>query len=142
MAIETISAYVPKYALPLYTRITFPNHNDYDVGEKYDIRVEDEERQKEKGGKGPYNYTHESLLIAKEEVRFGAVWDILLAFDGHSKSKEEAIERIFPEGQLPDDDTQVVILIFLRLDRVKEWVESDTEVIHPPDSKSDYEGNG
>lgn len=142
MPIGTVRRYTPKHSLPLYSRVVLRGHNDWTVGEKYDMRVEDPDRQEEKGGRGPYNYTHEALLVGKEEMVFGDVPRILLAFDAHSQKKSECMERTFPSPEKVDGDTEVTVLFLLRLDKTKEFILSDLEVIDPPFKKEDTEGNG
>jgi hypothetical protein len=142
MAIETVQQYNPKHKLPVYTHISLPGHNDWSVGDKYDVRIQDKERQKEKGGSGPYNYIHEAVLIAKEQMKYGDVSRIMLGFDAHTTSKSEAEERIFPDIEDMDEDTEVVVLVFMRLDRVKDFVTSGMDVIEPGFDKEQAEGNG
>lgn len=142
MAIDTLRSYGPKLALPLYTRITRERVNDYKVGKKYEMRIEDPERQEEKGGRGPYNYTHPALLVGKEEYLFGEVPDVLLAFDAHTTSRSEAKDWLSPSDPGYEDDTEVVVLFFLRLDETEEWVKGDGERIEAPFTVEDFEGNG
>lgn len=142
MGIDGVSAYIPKHTLPIYTKITDPKFNDYSIGEKYKMRVEDQKRQDEKGETGSFNYTHEAILISKEEMKFEDVPGILIAFDGHSRDAEEAIDTICPGEGSWDGDKDVVMLIFLRVDKAKEWIMSDAEVIEPPTSVKDHEDDG
>ena len=141
MAIETIQDYNQKYQLPVYTEVALPEHNDYELGEKYDIRVEDSERQKEKGGKGPYNYIHESILIAKRRCLFGELEDVTLAFNARTQSRNEAVKDLSP-GEPLEDDREVVLLVFLRLDKVEGWVMGDFTPIDPDNPTEAQEGNG
>lgn len=142
MAIDSMKSYYPKLALPVYTKITDPKMNEYEIGEKYDIRIRDSERQEEKGGEGVYNYIHEALLVAKRETTFGELEDILIAFDAHTPSRETAIQRMFPSPEDVDDDKEVILAVFLRLDMVKEFVEDGPDAIHKTFSKEATEGNG
>lgn len=142
MAIDTLRGYVPKLALPLYTRITREHQNDYEVGKKYSMRVDDEQRQQEKGGKGPYNYTHEAILVAKEHMTLDEIPDILLAFEAHTSSRSEAIDWLSPSEGSYDDEEELVVLLFLRLDKAVEWVRSGGQSQLPPFTVEDYEGNG
>lgn len=121
MPIETMSGYYPKMALPLYTKITDPKYNTFDVGEVYDMRVEDVRRSKEKEEGAPFNYTHQSLLVAKRELNVGEVEGPLLAFDTHTTDPREAGDRLVP-GDTPID-RDLVLLVFLRLDMAEKFVE-------------------
>ena len=140
--IAELADYSPKHALPIYTKITPEGFNDYTVGDKYDMRIDDSDRQNEKGGEGPYNYVHECLLISKEVMEFGDVPDILIAFDGYSKSREEALERISPGDTPIENDRVIELLVFLRLDKAKEFIEEGHTPIEYPFRKEDVEGNG
>lgn len=138
MPIDTVTDYIPKYALPLYTKITSPEMNDYTVGKEYEIRIDDPDRNEEKGGDGPYNYIHEVLLIGKREATWGELEALTLAFDAHTKRKDEAIDRIATSNSIRTDE-EVVVLFFLRKDKTKEWIQSDAEVIEPPTTVEEYE---
>lgn len=140
MAIETTAAYVPKFQLPMYTMIRDPRFNDYRVGDKYDIRIEDEERQEEKGGSGPYSYIHQALLVGKQEYEYGMLPDVLMAFDAHTKSRKDAREFICP-GDDCDEDRTFVVLFFVRLDKIPEWIQGEAERINPREGKEPCEGN-
>lgn len=124
MAIDTISSLHPKLALPLYTKITHPRMNDYKVGEVYEMRLNDPERARERGQKGPLHYVHECMLLSMQQMDIEQVPDILLAFDQLTTSRSEALDSI------PDDNGEVVILIFLRLDVAKGIVTDGIEAVH------------
>lgn len=141
MVIETVRDWNQKLQLPVYTRISTPKQNDYTVGEKYDIRVEDKERQSELGGKGPFRYAHECLLIAKEEYPLAEVPDELLAFDADKASKSEAVAEVMAASDYEDSDL-VVVLVFLRLDKTKDWVLKEFTPIDPENGIESQEGNG
>lgn len=134
MPIEEITGYYPKMALPLYTRIADPKHNQYDVGEVYDIRVEDHERAKETGQDGPFNYVHEAILVAKEEMEVGEIPGPLLAFDLHTAEPSKVDERLPPGDS--NKGRELIILVFLRLDMAKEFVK-DYEAIFVENTSAD-----
>lgn len=142
MGIDTLPHYNPMYQYPFYLKLIPPEHNDYKVGSKYDMRVEDGERQRDKGGSGPYRYIHEAVLIGKQEYKFEDVPNILIAVLGDSKSRSEALERITPKGTPYPDDRELVLLTFLRLDAAKDFVENDKDIIPSDMSKESVEGNG
>lgn len=139
MPIETNSPYMPSHALPIYAKIQDPRINEMTVGEIYDIRYEDE------GGNSPvresncFNYAHKAMLISKTEMEFGDVPPLLMAFVGHSRDGEEAMRRICPGNQQYADDRVIEILIFLRVDKAKEFVMGETEPLEPPFTKEDAE---
>lgn len=139
MAIETLQAYNPKHTLPIYTKITRDRQNDYRVGDEYEMRVEDPDRAEEKDGRPPFNYTHEAVLVAKEETELGEIPPALMAFDAHTKSRSEAVDRISIGSNKWGKDEEVVLLIFARTDKIQEFVTSEMEVIDPELSKEDYE---
>lgn len=124
MAIESVARWHPKLALPLYTKITHPRRNDYQIGTVYEVRIEDPDRAKERGQHPPFNYIHESLLIHKEEMDLDDIPDILLAFDTGERSRESAYDSII------HDDGRVVFLVFLRLDKAKGVVTDGLEAVH------------
>lgn len=138
MAIDTVSGYSPKMRLPVYTKITHENQNSYKVGDTYEIRIEDKERENGEKSAGQYNYVHESLLVAKEEIDPDEIHPVLLAFNGHSKMRSEAVERSFPAGEV-DEDKDYLLLVFLRLDKAKEYIESGMEYIPNDFNKEDTE---
>lgn len=143
MPIDTLRDWYPKLQLPLYTRITTPEQNSYEVGGKYDMRVEDRERQEELGGRGPYTYPHEALLVAREEMKLEDIPDELLGFDTHNTSKKEAVREVFPADFYKGAyEREMVILIFLRLDATRDWVLGEFDTIDPENSIEAYEGNG
>lgn len=139
MAIDTFSMYHPKMSLPVYTKVTDPRHNDYQIGNVYEMRIDDEARAKKRNIKGPHNWLHEALLIAKRDCKFGELEDVILAFDAKTKSREEAIERISPDIATWPDDKEVCLLIFLRVDKAKEFVTSEQDIIPMTFRKDDAE---
>mgnify|MGYP006273315255 CR=1 FL=1 len=141
MPIDTEKAYTPQMNLPVYLKLVPPRHNDYEVNKKYDIRVADPDRQDEKGGDGPYNYAHECLCVGTQELKWREVSDALLALLGHTPSRSEAIETVCVGGEEYEDSRDLLLVTFLRLDRTKEWVTNSEEVIEPPFTVEDYEGN-
>lgn len=141
MPIDTEEVYTPQMNLPVYLKLVPPEHNDYEPNKKYDIRIPDPERQKEKGGDGPYNYAHECLCVGTQEVTWREVPDALLALLGHTPSRSEAIETVCVGGDEYDKDRDLLLVTFLRLDRTKEFIGSGEEVVEPPFTVEDYEGN-
>ena len=129
MGIETVQWYHPKHKLPLYTRVTSPNQNSYECGETYEIRIEDENRATEKGDKPPYNYTHEAILVGEWSVKLSELPAELLAFDTNTTSKREALQRLLSDEPPYPSDKKMVVLTFLRKDKVQEFVKSGAESI-------------
>lgn len=128
MPIDELIHYLPKIKLPIYTKVTDPRYNDFEIGNVYEMRIDDPERVEKKGESGPYNYIHDCILIAKEETTLGKIPALLLAFDTHSRNKKNALQRLSSE-ELWADDKEVVLLVFLRKDVTKEFVMSDMEMI-------------
>lgn len=124
MSIDTLPQWNPKYALPIYTRITHPRRNDYRVGEVYQMRIEDPERARELGQKPPFVYLHEAMLVSMQTMNIDQVPDIILAFDQNTSSKSNALDSIIT------DDGEIVMLIFLRLDKAKGLVTDGLEAVH------------
>lgn len=138
MPIDELINYWPKTKLPVYTKIADPKYNDFQIGHEYEMRIEDPKRVEEKGDSGPYNYVHECILIAKEEMKLGKLPGLLLAFDTHTQEKEKALKRLSPGEELWNDDTDIVLLIFLRKDIAKEFVLSDMETLEGEDVTSEF----
>lgn len=141
MPISTENEYVPQMALPSYLKLIPPEHNDYEVNKKYDVRIPDHERQDEKGGDGPYNYAHECLCVGIQELKWREVSDVLLAFLGHTDSRSEAIKTVCVGGEEYDEDRDLILVTFLRLQRTKDWIDNGEDVVEPPFTVEDYEGN-
>lgn len=141
MPIDTEEVYTPQMNLPVYLKLIPPEHNNYEMNKKYDIRIPDAQRQDEKGGDGPYNYAHECLCVGTQELTWSEVSDVLLAVLAHTPSRSEAIETICIGDGEYDGTRELVLVTFIRLDRAKAWVENGEEVIEPPFTVEDYEGN-
>lgn len=137
MAIATFNSYYPYMTLPVYMRLEYSDHHNREVGSMYEITVEDEDR----AGEGPYNGVHEAELVAEREMRWREVSSLLLAYQGFARSKEKAIERICPNGEEPEGDRKVTLLVFLRADKVKESVAGEADVIPGDFQKEDTEAN-
>lgn len=146
MAIDSVELYNPKMGMPLYTCIRKEGFNDFKVGDKYDIRIVDRPRQEEKDGRGEYNYMHECILIAKRECTWGELEDITKAFNAKARDRDEVLERTAPgDTKNLEDDDNVILAVYLRLDKAREFIMSDDEVVDPPWMDldiEDYEGNG
>lgn len=129
MGIDTLPNYHPLYQYPVYLKIVPPEHNDYTVGDSYDMRIEDNDRQNAEEESGPYNYVHETLLVGIEEYEFGNIPPLMLALLGNSKNRGDALETVgIGEGGY-SDDREVLLLTFLRKDAAKELVESGEDII-------------
>lgn len=130
MGIDSTLAYWPSMQLPVYTKITDPKFNNYTLGETYEIRIEDGDRAEE----GPYNYVHDAILIGKWKCKLDEIPDILLALTFYTKSKNEALNNLEISGD------NVVVLCFMRNDKVKEFIGKEYETIFPDNfSKEDVE---
>jgi hypothetical protein len=129
MAIETIEWYHPKHKLPIYTRIVPPEQNSYEVGDTYEIRIEDPKRAEEKGDKRPYNYTHEAILIGVWSLTVSEIPGMLLALDANTSSRQEALNRTVPGSEPYPEDREMAVLTFLRKDAAKEFVLNEEESI-------------
>lgn len=136
MAIDTIEQWHPKLALPLYTKITDPRQNDYTVGQVYEMRILDPDRARDRDQKGPYNYVHEAMLISMTTMDLEQVPDILLGFDQLTRSRSDALDSI------TDNNGEIVMLIFLRLDVAKGIVTDGLETVHKTMSKEATEDDG
>lgn len=130
MAIDTFKYYHPKMKQLIYGKITTERQNDYTLFNEYEIRVPDEEN----GDEGPYNYTHNTILIGKEVVEWSDVPDLFIAYTAKARDREEAVERIHPgkEGSFDSDD-EVLLLLFMRVDEAKKFILNE-EKIHTPQS--------
>lgn len=130
MAIETVTFYHPGMRHPLWLKVTTPRQNDYTVGKKYEIRVEDKDRASSEGVMSDYNYAHEALLVGKWIEELQDVPQEVLGYASNSDKWSEVKDILFPwaddESGLPDE---VVILCFLRIDKAEELVVDGPESI-------------
>lgn len=138
MPIDELVKYWPKIKLPVYTKITDPKYNDFDVGNEYRMRIEDPERLEEKDESGPYNYIHECILIAKEETQLSELSNLLIAFDAHTRDRDNALYRLGSDNETWGDDKNVVLLVFLRKDAAKEFITSDIEILEAQNVTEDF----
>lgn len=141
MALDTMSGYLEKLGLPLYIKISTQGHNSWEIGKKYDIRIEDPERQEEKGGEGRYVYVHEALLIGVSEAEtVEDIPDIVLAFNSCTRDRDKALEHI---KSYIESEENLYILFLLRLDMAKEFIVDGLDSIpREVDVKEATEGNG
>lgn len=127
MAIDTEREYNPVLDHPLYTKIVPDDQNEYELWEEYEIRVPDEER----GDDGPYNYVFDAILVGIEKAKWGEIPPLLKGYTTDTRDAQEAIEKIHPfgaDGSFEDDD-ELVVLIFLRIDQTKEFITTDNDVL-------------
>ena len=129
MAIETVKLYYPKMKHLVYARLAFPERNDYTVFNEYEIRVPDTDN----GGDGPYNYIHEAFLIAKQRTTWAELPGLVTGYIANTRDAQEAMERIHPLGEDGsfDDDTELVLLVFMRKDQTKKYILSGDETMIP-----------
>lgn len=139
MPIDRLEAYRPHHALPLYIKITDPKFNQYDVGTVYDIQVEDTERARESDQDPPFNDVHKSLLVAKRELKFKDLHPLIMAFETNSRDTELAMDRIVGKGIQPEDDDNIVMLIYLRIDKTKDFIVEGGDAIKREFEKEDAE---
>ena len=139
MAIDTLYQYIPTYTLPMYTKIAKPRQNDYRVGEVYEMRIEDESRTQHKGQQNPYNYVHEALLVSRQDMRYGDVHPLVIALSGYSQSRSDAESVIQPSGGGWDSDDEVSVLVFMRHDAVKKFIQGDLWINNSFMEKEDFE---
>lgn len=132
MAIDTHCVYLPHHTLPLYVKITDPKFNSYDLFKTYEMRYDDADESGFQEG-------HEAMLVAKSECEWSEIPPLLIAFAGHSRDAEEAVRNTFPADENPEGDRDMVILMFLRLDKAKEHVMGETEPINTHFEKEDVQ---
>lgn len=132
MGIETLRWYHPLYNSPVYIKLGFPQHNDYKVGESYDMRVADSE----KSGGEAYSYPHKAILVGKEEYVAEDLPDLLVAVLANTRSKGDALQMLNPTDKPLPPDREVLLLTYLREDKAKELVTSDIEII-PDDNRKE-----
>ena len=127
MSIDTEKEYDPLLEHPLYVKIIPEEHNTYELWDKYEIRIPDEEG----GEDGPYNYVFDAILVGKEIEEWGYIPAILKAYAARTRDAQEALERIHPlgeEGSFNGDD-ELAVLIFLRIDQTKKFITMDNDVL-------------
>lgn len=141
MGLFLVDDYEPKMSLPMYSVITFPKRQDWEVGDTYEIKVEDGDRAEERVDDKPFNPTHEAILIGQEEMKLRSVPPVVLAFDANTSVKGKAIERISSGGGKYSEDRDVVVLSFVRKDAAISFVQEEYEGIGDKFTKSDTESN-
>lgn len=116
----------------IYVKITIPEENDYNLWDEYEIRIADKENSDE----GEYNYLHEAILISAVEEYWSNIPALLKGYVAKTRKMEKVIEKIHPLGENGsfDHDDEVVVLIFLRTDKAKDFIVSDTNVLHPQEA--------
>lgn len=108
MGIETLKEGKESVTLPLYPEISSPKHNGYSVGDEYDIRL---------AGKAELGYAHKAKLVSKDVKPLNEVDPYVIALSECTPSRSEAL------SDMPfDTDQEVVVLYFLRMDKVEEFV--------------------
>lgn len=133
MPLHHMSSLHPKYALPVYTEIIDSRINVYEIGEVYEVIIEDPDRAMERGQEPPYNYAHKAILIDKRDIDLDKESDLLLAFDLLTRSRNEAMEKLIGDKQ------QMVLLVFLRIDKAKGIVTDGLEAVHKDMTKESLE---
>lgn len=141
MAIDTVSMYHPAMKFPLWMKITTTHQNSYDLGNEYEIRIEDAERNRDKGGSGPYNYIHEAVLVGKWQTEVGDIHPIVLGFCGNTQSQKEAIQSIQGSSRGLDSSSKVYVLTFLRKDIAKEMILEGPDIIPNEFGKEEVESD-
>lgn len=127
MPIDTEERYNPKMKCPLYVKLTYERFNDYTLFNEYSIRIPDEEN----GEDGPYYYVFDTVLVAKQTVKWSEIPNIVTAYVAKTRDAQTAIERIHPlgeEGEFEPDE-ELLLLVFLRIGEAKEYIMSDDEVL-------------
>lgn len=127
MPIDTEEEYDPLLEHPLYVKIIPEHQNTYKLWDKYEIRIPDEES----GDEGPYNYVFDAILVGKETELWGDIPNILKAYTARTRDGQEALERIYPLGADGsfDNDDELAVLIFLRIDQTKKFITMDSDVL-------------
>jgi len=139
MGLYLIDNYEPKMSLPIYPVITFPERQDWTVGDSYQIKVEDVDRSLERVDDKPFNPLHEAVLLSEEVKELRSVNPILLALDANTSVKSKAIERISPSDKKYSPEKEVSVLLFLRKDATIDFVEDQYEGIGERFDKEDLE---
>lgn len=134
MAIDTLRWYHPLQTGVVYIKLGFPRHNDYKVGETYEMRIADNRG----GGSKAYEYPHEAVLVGKEKYIVEDMPNILLATLSNRKSKSDALEILGLRGEPLHPDDEVYVLTFIRTDKAKELVLSDIELIPDKHNREDH----
>lgn len=108
MGIDTLSHKKECITLPLYPVISSPRHNDYTVGEEYDVRLTKD---------ADLEYAHKVKLVAKVEKKLEDIDPYVLALATGEESPSAAYKTI------PfDEDQDILVLYYLRMDKVEEFV--------------------
>lgn len=108
MGIDTLSHKKECVTLPIYPKISSPKHNDYTVGEVYDVRLTKD---------ADLEYAHKVKLVAKIEKKFKDIDPYVLALATGEESATDAKKSV-----VFDDDQDILVLYYLRMDKVEEFV--------------------
>lgn len=116
----TVDKYYEKLALPMYTAISTQEHMHIEQNEVYDVRLEIERREE-------YVHLHKALLLGDMVAHsVEDIPNILIAFNYETRDEDEALEKL---RKYVEADRKIQVLVFLRLDRVKEFVLQGREAI-------------
>lgn len=159
MGYITYNEYLPTHILPIYIHIEPHPGNElvekWWPGKHHQVRVEDPERQSERGGDGKYNYTHEVLVVGSWVLPWSHISDHVKGFAAYTQSEDEALRyanqhmkhggkssRETHKKSVEEHDHKYLVSCLLRLDKMKELFTEEYQRIEPPFEKEDEEGNG
>lgn len=129
--LTSVVGYYPKMALPMYVEIGYPEHDSIEVGEVHEVRVRDG---------GEMKGAHEALIVSAQKKALNEIHPYLLAFCAHTEDINMVRRRISPTDEKIDNDRDVYVVVYLRLDKVEEFVSNGDNfepVIKHPDEVMD-----
>lgn len=141
MSIDTAQEYKQQFGLPLYLKVTTDEHNHWEYGKKYSMRVKDERFEKRNAQEHPYNNMHECLYLgALTAPKIEDFPPMLVAFAAETRSMSEVEEKW---KKYEESDSDIMIGLFLRLDMAENFILNGLEAIPDGDGILEaVEGNG
>ena len=79
-----------------------------------------------------------AVLISKETMEWQDIPQIIKAFDAKTLHKEEAEQTIHPNDDKYDADEELNVLVFMRTENVKEYINDNDAIIKKPPLVDEY----
>ena len=133
----TMPALTTQMDMPIYVKITDEHEHKYQIGKPYEVQVLANPDEPKGTHSDRYQVIHDGFFIGKQVMKLEDVPDMLLAYAADTKSRKEAIERLKKKRRAWSEQTEIVVLFFMRFDKAKEMVMQDAEPEEPDLSEMD-----
>lgn len=111
MGVESFDEYREQMALPLYLKIGSEDHNHYEIGEEYYIRVREEEEE---------HYVHKAVCVAGSTANnLEEIPGYVIAMATETSSMEEAKEKL---SKYLEGEGKLYVVVFMREDVAEQFV--------------------